>query len=860
MQKEKDGGTVMLPRGAHFDPAAIFAESASSVFSSASSSTDSSADGLHDDYLRLKGLYGNAIPPLWGGTDGVPQTATAAASLQQFQAQSRQERRYFRHRGALEYQGSAVFYGDAVPGDAADAAAGTGAAERLASHRRRDSTFYTSEEENKRVLFQLQPWLQSGVSEESDEPAVAAPTQTFQPPLRTGGAGTTAVNILNSRGAPRAPRAASTQPSAATPFPLSVEDILPPEKDLVATTTPTEPEVEKSSPDTQDATITAVSAEQPAPADDSIVNGMPPLRAHRYVERANGVYVDHHQYAELVARREAKDQLWMAEEEADMRRTRRWDRKLRGKGGGGGARGSITGGAGGGANGNGAAASKEIHVKYHWSRDAVNYRRQMLMLMHCILRLHSFLIALAAGVALVTVVGATLPLPWEPSSSLNGNVTFFVSIARISGLNDSELSASPSSGPGLVLEDWAPVLKPGSMSPALLVTLLAPFSVPLLLCLCLLILVTGCAPLPWGAAESYWMSQYRVWLAAAAATSQTGPADGEHRPFSTAHHGAHSSFDAPGSSFYGTISTTNALSGTALPQRRHPAEELLSASAAATDFFGTMTMPQANDDGVGGILGRSLSFGMGGAGLGAPTSQPLSPRSRYYDMATAMNTMTAGGIHSSAIGHLDSGSGGRRSSLSASGTFSTLPTLWRSGTANGAAAAATQASPAAGVRLPSLVKTSDTDAATTGLLRAGLPLCPTAPLEGQLSADHRVALAVDRLQRHTATSLWNGWRYLRSGRLFGCKGPSAAVNPVDAVSGEEPRLPSLYLQVLLQLRLWATACCLGLTIVELALVDEQGLSFLWEMSSRNYQVPLLMAIYCTRAALFFTAFLSTLLC
>ncbi|KPI83487.1 hypothetical protein ABL78_7474 [Leptomonas seymouri] len=241
--------------------------------------------------------------------------------------------------------------------------------------------------------------------------------------------------------------------------------------------------------------------------------GRPPLRAHRYVEQPNGVFVDHARHADLMAEYALAEQLRYAQEKEDTRRIRRWNRLLHGTGGdpredgqqkdpGMGGQGAVA------AGGNNSSAAAAAHARHHWLYDAATYRKVCLSVLCYLQRVHVFLVGLAAGVSLLTLVAITVPFPeleaGHVEDGLPSHMAAFLLLAVIN---------TTATVPALPTAHVLPVLQQGHSALALFMALLQPYHASLLLCLCMLLVITGLSPVPWGIAERHCALQRRKWLA-----------------------------------------------------------------------------------------------------------------------------------------------------------------------------------------------------------------------------------------------------------------------------------------------------------------------------------------------------------
>ena len=251
---------------------------------------------------------------------------------------------------------------------------------------------------------------------------------------------------------------------------------------------------------------------------DFAEGGRPPLRAHRYVEQPNGVFIDHAQHAELLAQYALEEQLRYAQEKEDLRRARRWNRLLHGSHGDasrnaanreGGVVGSgiVNSTIGGGGSSAGGAA----YTHYHWMYDAATYRATYVSTLRYLQRVHVFVIGVAAGISLLTLIAMTTPFPELKRTGAEDGLPGDMSAVLLLAMINTSAAAAPSST-SLPVAQVLPVLQQGHTVLAVLIAVLQPYHASLFLLLCMLLLVTGYAPVPWGAAERLWAAQRRRWL------------------------------------------------------------------------------------------------------------------------------------------------------------------------------------------------------------------------------------------------------------------------------------------------------------------------------------------------------------
>ncbi|CBZ23214.1 hypothetical protein LMXM_03_0810 [Leishmania mexicana MHOM/GT/2001/U1103] len=558
------------------DPTTLLAESVSS--------TATGSDESDEDYRALQDLT-KAAPGRQAATSRVlTGSRHPDADAERVQRQRElQEHRFFRKRGALDYRHSVVF---SPAGDEPTEGRGSGGAVSRAAvevapsarpRRQREGTastrrFAADDPGEDCVPEELRAWYvasngamrvaMQGKARHSATRAASAESRdsragddTFapmgaltdrppttgladdrdngeddvfggvvvRPSICSGGAGTTSVNVLQSRAAPRTGdgaqspgggrvgAAAGAQAAASLSFGLGA----------------TPESIRKGS-------ATAAAVTDDPKMGSNAWGGRPPLRAHRYVEQPNGLFIDHARHADLLAEYAAEAELRHAQEREDARRARRWARVLYGQ--------SSGAGRGGGRGQNGttavtasanASGTTMARSSFYWLYDAATYRRRFLSTLRYLQRVHVFLGAFAAGVSLLTLLAITVPFP-----------------APYIG-NDGVVGAGPGSGASAVLllalfanasatpEEPAaahvlPVLEQGYPAFALFISLLQVYHVSLLLCLCLLLVITGYAPAPWSVAEGYWMAQRRQWLQQeyedAEHASKGGGEDGKPRP------------------------------------------------------------------------------------------------------------------------------------------------------------------------------------------------------------------------------------------------------------------------------------------------------------------------------------------
>ncbi|KAG5511942.1 hypothetical protein JKF63_07767 [Porcisia hertigi] len=343
--------------------------------------------------------------------------------------------------------------------------------------------------------------------------------------ISSGSAGTTSVNVLQSREAPRGsrgwPPASSAAVAADAAALYSSESCATPgsprEGDASGKAAANGREVAHGDSCDADRSLCADgkgevndrSAVEEAVTDSNNVvshpwGGRPPLRAHRYVEQPNGVFIDHAHHADLLAEYAVAADLRHAQEKTDARLARRWTRLLYGPRGGqaarwgGGRRLKGTVATAASANGSGTAMSR-FH-KYG-SHDPATYRQRFVTTLRYLQRLHVFLSAFAAGVSLLTLLAITVPFPDSHTGSGTSAVLLLALFADVSSTQTDTAAAHV-----------FPVLEQGRPAFALFLTLLQGYNASLLLCLTLLMFITGYAPLPWGFAEQYWVTQRRRWL------------------------------------------------------------------------------------------------------------------------------------------------------------------------------------------------------------------------------------------------------------------------------------------------------------------------------------------------------------
>ncbi|KPA73427.1 hypothetical protein ABB37_09871 [Leptomonas pyrrhocoris] len=628
------------------DPTTLFEDSDAASF--ASSSSSASAAESDEDYHALQRLFAAvpgllAAPPvsssLWNhlhprkARDGAALTAEQrqARAARRRRQRERQERRFFRDRGALDFQRSAVFevVAEERPrrdrkggrgrslsdgGGVAEAEVWTRASPPSPSFPQNDGyTIFDDEkgegegEEDANgdcVPTELQAWYVAGyaapstaarspqpspqqtrpadeagaeeTSAQSNTNAAAVPCRdgvpvvveegteeasafaAVAPVVRSSGAGTTSVNLLWSRVVPDAevrqtlrrpaPPVAEHKRRKVTAGPQKSDDAassaeagqpnpLHPPRETAHTAEATSSSTaslgggssssgsssgssssqsELGKPAKHDlsrhgsSTEDALGQRPPVFTADHANGGRPPLHAHRYVEQPNGVFLDHARHADLLAQYALEEQLRYAQEKEDARRVRRWNRLLHGtdtpKRGGAG---------GGGTQGDGRGS------RYNALYDAATYRKKFVSILCCLRRIHIFLVSVAAGVSLITLIAITVPFPQlqagEAEDGLSSSTAAVLLLAMLNTTNRT--SALPAA-------QVLPVLQQGRPALAVVLALLQPYHASLFVFLCILLVITGFAPVPWGVAERYWTAQRRRWLAYDEAAQQQQQQDG----------------------------------------------------------------------------------------------------------------------------------------------------------------------------------------------------------------------------------------------------------------------------------------------------------------------------------------------
>ncbi|KAG5488055.1 hypothetical protein LSCM4_08280 [Leishmania orientalis] len=588
-----------IPEGApstgYRDPTALFAESDTASTTTTTCSVASNVDCRTLQDLMEAGSRTPAASMHARATRG-PRGADARAQEEWARRQrERQERRFFRKRGALDYQRSVVF----------------SRAAREPSTRVENATYAHPQQRQRGFAFQstiddepagdcvpkeLQPWYVASNSAVRRAPASAAAkpwksrhssahaasvgSEDIRPgaegfasagtltgpftaadvadglgigcesgkvdafgsvvvrsSIRSAGAGTTSVNVLQSRPASRSGyvaqlpetgrvRAAAgsrrgrtpTSAGAAQPAALlssgfiregSASDQAAGGKPVVSGDA-----CDDVAPGAGGEGTAKVSATAAAVTDSDSVEwhawgGRPPLRAHCYVEQPNGIFLDHARHAELLAEYAVEAEMRHARENDDACRARRWTRHLYGRSGeearrGGGLRQDGTMPATASAN---ASATAMARGRYHWLYDAATYRQRFVSTLRYLQRVHVFLVAFAAGVSLLMLLAITVPFP-GPSVSGAGDGGGASAVLLLALFADASATPTGASAAAHVL----PVMEQGDPALALVLALFQVYHTSLLLCLCLLLVITGCAPVPWSVAEWYWMAQRRRWL------------------------------------------------------------------------------------------------------------------------------------------------------------------------------------------------------------------------------------------------------------------------------------------------------------------------------------------------------------
>ncbi|CAC9439780.1 hypothetical protein LINJ_03_0800 [Leishmania infantum JPCM5] len=552
------------------DPTTLLAESVSL--------TVTGSDESDDDYRTSQGLR-KAAPGKQAATSraltGSRRTSSDGERVQR--QRELQEHRFFRKRGALDYRHSVVFSPagcESTGGRGSGGALSSAAVEAVPSpHPRRQrqgtaskSGFAADEPDEHCVPEELRAWYvasnsavrvakqakvrhsstraasaEPGDSRAGDE--ASAPTDALtdrpetpgladdrnhgegrvfgdvvvRPSIRSGGAGTTSVNVLQSHAAPRVGGGAhppeggwvgaaagagkGQTPASATGAQAAAS--------LSSGSGVTPESIRKGS-------ATAAAVTDDANVEPHAWGGRPPLRAHRYVEQPNGLFIDHARHADLLAEYAAEAELRYAQEREDARRARRWARVLYGRSSGarrdGGRRQDETTAVTASANASGTAMAR---IGCYWLYDAATYRRRFLSTLRYLQRVHVFLGALAAGVSLLALLAITVPFPTPyigsdgvvgaDAGSGASAVLLLALFANASATPDDTAAAAAAA-------HVLPVLEQGYPAFALFITLFQVYHASLLLCLCLLLVITGYAPAPWSVAEGCWMAQRRRWL------------------------------------------------------------------------------------------------------------------------------------------------------------------------------------------------------------------------------------------------------------------------------------------------------------------------------------------------------------
>ncbi|GET85585.1 hypothetical protein LtaPh_0307600 [Leishmania tarentolae] len=514
----------------HRDPTTLLAESVSSTATGSDKSDD--ARRRFPGIMRVASVKHLSTSRALGGRR--QKGADAQAHAEQLRRRRElQEHRFFRKRGALDYRHSVVFTsaglegaegggtasksgftadepdGDCVPEELrAWYVASSSAVRKAKQGKVRHSTTHAASAESEasrsgdgavasKDVFtdrRTPPGFPDG-DREADEGNVFGDV-VVQPSIGSGGAGTTSVNVLQSRATPRMGNAAQ-----------------PPEGGKLGAVT----QAQAAPSLTSESGATAAAVTDNTTAAQHAWGGRPPLRAHRYVEQPNGLFLDHARHADLLAEYAVEAELRHAQEREDARRARRWARVLYGRGSedahaGGGRRQDGTRAAADSANTSGAAMARS---RYHWLYDAATYRRCFLSTLCYLQRVHVFLSAFAAGVSLLTLLAVTIPFPapyMGSDSVINADASSGASAVLLLALF-ANVSATPADATGATAAAHVlPVLEQGSPAFAVFMSLFQVYHTSLLLCLCLVLVITGYAPVPWSVAENCRTAQRRRWL------------------------------------------------------------------------------------------------------------------------------------------------------------------------------------------------------------------------------------------------------------------------------------------------------------------------------------------------------------
>lgn len=644
------------------DPTTLLAESVSS--------TVTGSDESDDDYRTLHDFRKAALGKQAATSRALTGSRHTGSDTERVQRQRElQEHRFFRKRGALDYRHSVVFSPagcEPTEGRGSGGSPASPAVEAVPSaHSRRrrqgtasKSSFAADEPNEDCVPEELRAWYvasnsavrvarqakvrqsstraasaesrDSRVGDETPAPADALTDRpatpgladdrsdgedgvfgdvVVRPSIRSGGAGTTSVNILQSRAAPRMGGGAH-----------------PPDGGRVGAAAGAQAAASLSSgPGATPESIRKGSTTAAAVTDDTNVEshawgGRPPLRAHRYVEQPNGLLINHARHADLLAEYAVEAELHYAKEREDARRARRWARVLYGRSSGarrdGGQRQDGTTAVPASANASGTAMARS---GCYWLYDAATYRRHFLSTLRFLQRVHVFLGALAAGVSLLTLLAITVPFP-APYIGSDGVVvadagsgaSAVLLLALFANASATPADTAAAAAAAHVL----PVLEQGYPAFALFITLFQVYHASLLLCLCLLLVITGYAPAPWSVAEGYWMTQRWRWL------QQEGQ-DAEHASKRGGEAGKRPRPDGGGECRTDTIASSDgtafasASAGAGFGGSRRPSNmahrDAMSSSSVLGDgsrsaLFATRTLHHSPDD--------RLSMSMGGGGGG----------------------------------------------------------------------------------------------------------------------------------------------------------------------------------------------------------------------------------------------------
>lgn len=936
------------------DPTALFDESGFSGSSSSSSTSGSEADyrTLQDLLTAAPGFVTAPLPPpppssptaarwrwLLPGKAQHHRRDDVAEEARRRHQQQQAERRFFKERGALDFQRSAVFEGAsdrtaAFPTSSALASTvevdAWGQPRAVSAPRGQESAFVTTQR-GSCVPVELQAWYvassaaptatsravhrkkrkqspprrrsthdsaahSADAGSEASSAAVEGTTGTgedvepsafaqvaAEPPIRSSGAGTTSVNVLWTRPAPthtlrQAPRASAVD-TAANDMPSSPSQQRGAAAVPSASTNPFEMGHSDGSGSGADDPAEAATSDSGVDAEADVAvwptyagGGLPPLRAHRYVEQPNGVFLDHAVHADLLARYALEEQLRHAHAKQEAHRARRWSRLLHRSGH---ARARSGGGSGNPQAGTGTAAAASRGaagrpVRYHWLYDAATYRDRFLSILRYLQRVHVFLVAAVAGLSLLTLIAITIPFPELQAQQVEDGLPGDVAAVLLLALVNTSAAAGAAATAQVL-----PVAQRGEPTLALFLALLQPYHVSLLLFLCVVAVITGLAPVAWGVAERSWTARRRRWLAQDAANP---PHNTHHRRSSHPLVSPTSDTDDGEGFELSSSAATNHFTN------RSPFSHTIgSLSLGATTHRAMAATPRARSFSValpedGRRRGSAALFGTERSRQQSPQQQQQRLPRRPSPLAQRRATNAAGGraqkrsapLHGTYDGLHDpmrnSVSFGMNRSVSvvdllqgydvANSSLAELPTAYLSGTATMTGFGGSPTASLADTSLPQVphpyarhgrgrstnphslsgsvgnaaaastwerASGSGGAAGRSALLPPPLYLLPAAPLEGRLSADNVLTRSFDYVQRRAMQWVVNAVHHCGDARGSG---------------GEAPRQPavplSLYLHLLLQPRLWCVMAALALTLVELAVVDERSVALLWRTQPASW--------------------------